>query len=107
MIRQGPRFTEAARAAAAEKRRERAAIKAETKCNLEVFVLRMEHLPNQYGWEIRQFGGVVVARGSRSFGSSVQARADGLEMLERLPPRLDMPVRSKRPVAPLMASGEA
>ena len=102
MIRQGPRFTEAARAAAAAKRRERAAIKAETRCDLEVFVVRMEHAPNVYGWEIRQFGGVVVCRSARSFGSLMQARADGLDTLERLPTRLNPRGRSGASAAPLM-----
>ena len=102
MMRQGPRFTEAARAAAAQKRRERAALKAETKGDLEVFVLRSELAPGQYGWEIRQFGGVVVDRSGRSFPSSMQARADGLEMLDRLPEPESRPIQMKRvPVSPM------
>ena len=104
MMRQGPRFTEAARAAAAQKRRERAAQKAETKGDLEVFVLRSEDAPGQYGWEIRQFGGVVVDRSSQSFPSLMQARADGLDMLDRLPAPPVRPTESPRPALSLLSS---
>ena len=84
MTRQGPRFTEAARAAAAQKRRERAAIKAETKNDFEVFVLRGSDETNRYTWEIRQFGGVLVRSAGVSFSSSAEARRDGLSALRDL-----------------------
>ena len=105
MIRTGPRFTEAARAAAAQKRRERAAIKAETKSNLEVFVLRNDELPNQYGWAIRQFGGVVVSRSSEQYDSLSQARAGGLKALELMPAALDWPIAHRRSHPQAMAAG--
>ena len=89
MIRKGPRFTEAARAAAAQKRRERAAMKAETRTSLEVFVLRSEIEAHRYDWEIRQFGGVVVKRSDASFASSAQARVDGTLVLQTLPAEVE------------------
>ena len=84
MTRQGPRFTEAARAAAALKRRERAAIKAETKNDYEVFVLRSSDDTNRYTWEIRQFGGVLVRSAGASFTASAEARRDGVSALRDL-----------------------
>ena len=80
MTRHGPYFTLAARVAAAEARRRRAALKAETKDALEVFVVMGED-PGIYRWQIRQFGSVVVKEANEVFQSIDAARQAGAEAL--------------------------
>jgi hypothetical protein len=47
---------------------------------LEVFVIRMSG-GRSYGWEIRQFGGVVIDRAEASFGTPAEAQEDGGRVL--------------------------
>ena len=73
-------FTEAARAAARVSRIRRAKATAELKAlgGLEVFAVRLH---NGFTWQVRQFGGLVLASGQHCFPSSVIARTMGLKML--------------------------
>ena len=47
---------------------------------LKVFVIRSPG-GKLYGWEIRQFGGVVIEKGQESFATSAEAQADGARAL--------------------------
>ena len=73
-------FTEAARAAARVSRIRRAKATAELKAlgGLEVFAVRLH---NGFTWQVRQFGGLVLASGQHCFPSSITARTMGLKML--------------------------
>ena len=68
------RFTEAARAAALQIRRDKQARKAENPNPIEVFVVRDGI---HYGWEIRQYGGVTIVKAAEAFETQRAARAAG------------------------------
>lgn len=67
--------TEKARAALVEARR-RSRDNHGLKPALEVFVTRLSG-QTSYGWQIRQFGGVIIEEGRASFGTSEEAKAEG------------------------------
>ena len=71
--------TRKARAALAEAR-QRAREAPPVEEDVKVFVTRIPGGP-LYGWEIRQFGGVVLERAQRSFTTSAEAQADGARAL--------------------------
>ena len=81
MTRKGPCFTEAARLAAAEKRRERAGLAARNFNLPAVFVIRAE--PGGFKWEIRKFGGVPLQQSQSCYASTSAARQAGASALER------------------------
>ena len=68
-----------ARAALAEAR-QRAKEAPASQETVQVFVTR---IPGGalYGWEIRQFGGIVLKRGPGSFATPAEAQADGARAL--------------------------
>lgn len=74
-------FTEAAREAALSRRREIAAMPKEPTGALALFVVRGAEHGNDYGWEIRRFGAIVVARGDHGFAGQVAARQAGEKAL--------------------------
>jgi hypothetical protein len=87
----GRRITEKARAARAEALR-RARDNPVPKETIGVFVTRIPG-GNLYGWEIRQFGGVVIEKGQGSFATSAEAQADGERALAgRFPGTSGVPV---------------
>ena len=67
-----------ARAAMAEAR-QRAKEAPAARETVEVFVTRVSG--GSYGWEIRQFGGVVLEKGAGSFATPAEAKADGARAL--------------------------
>ena len=67
-------FTEKARAAAAAGRRRHLEERAANKAQIEVFAVRRGVA---ISWEVRQFGGVVLYRGTECFDSSAAAVAAG------------------------------
>ena len=71
----GRRFTEKARMALAEAR-QRAKEAPAPQETVEVFVTRIPG-GTLYGWEIRQFGGVLLERAQGSFAPPSEAQADG------------------------------
>ena len=71
----GRHFTKKAREALAEARR-RARENPVVRETVEVFLTRVPG-GKLYGWEIRQFGGVVIEKGQESFATSAEAQADG------------------------------
>ena len=73
--RPGRHFTERARAALAELRRH-ARENPVVRETVGVFVTRITG-GNLFGWEIRQFGGVVLDRGEGSFATPAAAHAAG------------------------------
>jgi hypothetical protein len=75
----GRRITEKAREARAEALR-RARENPVPKETIEVFVTRISD-GNLYGWEIRQFGGIVLERAQKSFATHAEAQADGTRAL--------------------------
>ena len=81
MTRKGPCFTEAARLAAAEKRRERAGLAAQNFNVPAVFVIRAE--AGGFKWEIRKFGGVPLQQSASCYDSTSAARQAGTAALER------------------------
>ncbi len=84
MFRKGPRFTEAARAAAAITRRDKAGLAAQNFNVPSVYVLRAAEPGEGYQWEIRKFGGVPLERSASCYESIVLAREEGAKALERL-----------------------
>ena len=74
-------FSEQARAAAAVARRRRAELKAQTHGELEVFAVRSA---NGYSWQLRKFGGVVLADSHQRFPSPAAARAAGVSAMVKL-----------------------
>lgn len=70
-----PHFTDRARAALAEARR-RARENPVLKATIGVFVTRVSD-GRFFGWEIRQFGGIVLEKGPGTFATSAEAQADG------------------------------
>lgn len=97
-------FTEAARAAAAIARAKRAALKAATKNDLEVFVLRPKHGGQDYTWQIRKFGGLIVAEGEASFPSIAEARRDGLAALIHIDRSDEVPAGPHAAAQPLASA---
>ena len=75
----GRRFTKKARMALAEAR-QRAKEAPAPQETVEVFVTRIPG-GTLYGWEIRQYGGVVLEKGPGSFTTSAEAQADGRRAL--------------------------
>lgn len=74
-------FTEAAREAALARRREIAAMPKDPTGKPALFIVRGGERSNDYAWEIRRFGAIVVARSSRGFKGLVAARHAGEEAL--------------------------
>jgi hypothetical protein len=74
-------FTEAARQAALARRREIAAMPKDPTGTLALFIVRGAERGNDYGWEIRRFGAIVVARSGCGFPGAVAARQAGEEAL--------------------------
>ena len=74
-------FTEAARDAALARRREIAAMPKDPSGMLAIFIVRGAARDNDYGWEIRRFGAIVVARSSAGYPTQVAARLAGEEAL--------------------------
>jgi hypothetical protein len=68
-----------ARAALAEAR-QRAKEASPVEEDVKVFVTRIPG-GNLYGWEIRQFGGVVLERGQGAFATPSEAQADGARVM--------------------------
>ena len=75
----GRRHSKKARAALAEAR-QRAKKAPAFRETVKVFVIRVPG-GKLYGWEIRQFGGVVLETGQESFATSTEAQADGARAL--------------------------
>ena len=82
-MRRGRFFTATARAAARETRhRKRAASRMHD--GRDVFVIRHGTENLTFGWEIRQYGGIVIQRGEAFHESAAAARAEGETALARL-----------------------
>ena len=77
-------FTQAARDAALARRREIAALPKDPAGTLEIFIVRGAERSNDYGWEIRRFGAIVVARSDRGHPTPGAARAAGEDALRNL-----------------------
>ena len=77
-------FTQAARDAALARRREIAALPKDPAGSLEIFIVRGAERGNDYGWEIRRFGALVVARSNCGFPVPGAARAAGEDALRNL-----------------------
>ncbi len=75
------RFTDAARAAAADARRRKreAAVPRETP---EVYVVRLPGAHLQFGWEIRRFGAIVLDRGETRHSTTQGAWTAGKVVLD-------------------------
>ena len=71
-------FTDQARIAATASRRKRAEMQ-KLRADIEVFTIRSA---NGYAWEIRRFGGIVVARDDQQFPSVAMAQAAGQTALK-------------------------
>lgn len=74
-------FTQAARDAALARRREIAAQPKDPSGALDLFVIRGAEHGNDFGWEIRRFGAIVVARSSCGYPAPTAARQAGEEAL--------------------------
>lgn len=70
-------FTEAAREAALARRREIAAQPKAPTDALALYVVRGAQHTNDYGWEIRRYGAIVVARSAFGFPAPLAARQAG------------------------------
>ena len=66
-------FTEAARAAALASRRAKAALPKDPDRQFAVFAVRHEDAAGLFAWELRRYGGVVLARGTEAFPDAVAA----------------------------------
>ncbi len=77
-------FTEAAREAALARRREIAAMPKDPAGTLALFIVRGAECGNDYGWEIRRFGAIVVARSQRGFAGQGAARQAGEDALRSI-----------------------
>ena len=70
--------------------RQRAKENPAVKETIGIFVTRVSD-GKSYGWEIRQFGGVVLEKGSGSFATPAEAQADGARALaDRFPATSDV-----------------
>ncbi|HEX4768233.1 MAG TPA: hypothetical protein VH414_18355 [Lichenihabitans sp.] len=74
------KFSQAARAAAAEARRRRTAERGPID-EPGLFVVRDERLQRDFRWEIRKYGGVVVEMSAETFDSPRHARSLGEKAL--------------------------
>ena len=90
MKKSGPFFTEKARHAAAAARHRRAEIKAENYSEFQVFAARVGNCA--YRWEIRRFGGIVVAESQEPLASAAAARAAGSVKLKQLSEQSSQPL---------------
>lgn len=70
-------FSEAARAAALAIRRAKAALPKVPDRQFAVFAVRHEDAAGLFAWEIRRYGGVVLARGTEAFPDAAAAAAAG------------------------------
>lgn len=77
-------FTEAARAAAAVARAKKAALKAATKNDLEIFVLRRAADDQSYSWQIRKFGGVILFEAEMAYATPAEARRGAVDALANI-----------------------
>lgn len=74
----GRHFSDAARAAAIEGRRRKAAEAAAIPRGMpEVYVVRLQGAHLRFGWEIRRFGAVVLDRSTASYATMQEARTAG------------------------------
>ena len=69
-------FTEAARAAAAEARRRKREHPVAKDCP-EVFAVRLPSPSIQFGWEIRRYGALVLAKSSAGYPTASAALSGG------------------------------
>ena len=81
----GRQFTDAARAAALEVRREKILLKNDL-LTPTLFVVRHCVYRQLFGWEIRRFGGVVLSRSEIGYVSQSQARLAGQIALDAMVP---------------------
>ena len=87
----GRHLTKEARAALAEAR-QRARENPVARETARVFVTRVQG-GKLYGWEIRQYGGIVLEKGLGSFATPAEAQADGARALAgRFPTTPDVPL---------------
>lgn len=86
----GPRFTHAARLAAAAKRRERSELNALNFNRPAVFALRADPPGMGYIWELRMFGGVSLRRGTEIHRTAGEAREAGRKALSSV--TIDLPL---------------
>ena len=70
-------FTRAALDAALARRRELAAQPKPPLGTLDLFIVRGAASGNDFGWEIRRFGAIVVARSPEGYPAIAAARAAG------------------------------
>ena len=70
-------FTQAARDAALARRRELAALPKDPSGHPQLFVTRGAYVRNDFGWEIRRFGAILVARSDRGYATATLARDAG------------------------------
>ncbi len=77
-------FTQAARDAALARRREIAARPKDPAGTPALFIVRGAERGNDFGWEIRRFGALVVARSSSGYPDAAAAREAGAGAMLRL-----------------------
>ncbi|RYB07706.1 hypothetical protein [Lichenibacterium ramalinae] len=77
-------FTRAALDAALARRREIAAQPKPPLGALDLFIVRGAACGNDFGWEIRRFGAIVVARSPEGYPGPAAARQAGEAALRRL-----------------------
>ena len=77
-------FTQAARDAALARRREIAAMPKDPAGALDLFIVRGAEQGNDFGWEIRRFGAIVVERSGCGYPVPGAARAAGEEALRNI-----------------------
>lgn len=77
-------FTRAALDAALARRREIAAEPKPPLGALDLFIVRGAAAGNDFGWEIRRFGAIVVARSPEGYEGAAAARRAGEAALRRL-----------------------
>ena len=70
-------FTQAARDAALARRRELAAMPKDPSGQPRLFVTRGAQTGTDFGWEIRRFGALVIARSDRGYPTAELARNAG------------------------------
>lgn len=80
----GRHFTRAALDAALARRREIAAQPKPPLGALDLFIVRGAAAGNDFGWEIRRFGAIVVARSPEGYPGMAAARRAGEAALRRL-----------------------
>lgn len=70
-------FTQAARDAALARRREIAASPKDPRGALDLFIVRGAESGIDFGWEVRRFGAIVVARSGGGYPTAALARQAG------------------------------